>query len=75
MGSSKHYGGFWIGLAVALSALFAVLFYPAARRTYNPGTSLVFTALGVIVIWIVYFIRVMIFSRLDKSCGQKHGGA
>ena len=56
---------FWPALTVLLSIVFATLFYPVAEQGYGEVKATLFTLLGLIVIWLVYAIRVFIFSRKE----------
>jgi predicted branched-subunit amino acid permease len=56
-----------MSVTVVLSVAFAALFFPIVREQYRTTMSVVLTALGVAVIWIVYFIRAAIFSRIGRS--------
>lgn len=67
MKKGKYYNGFWVGVTTVLSVVFAALFFPMIIPKYSLALSILFTAAGVIFIWIVYFVRAVIFTGLfDK---------
>ena len=60
---SRYFNRYWVAITIIISVVFTVLFYPvAAERAGNPET-IGLTIAGLAVIWIVYVIRAMIFSR------------
>jgi hypothetical protein len=46
-----------------LSIIFVYLFFPIVRDRYEAGPSLVYTGIGVCVIWGSYVVRAYIFTR------------
>jgi hypothetical protein len=50
-------------VAIILSIVFVVLFFPIVQKRYGITVSILLTALGVLVIWASYFIRAYIFTR------------
>ncbi len=62
----------WTWVSFFLSGLFAVLFYPIARETNGVVLSILLTALGIAVIWLVFVMRSWIFSRMAES-GRREG--
>ena len=63
----------WVLLPVALSAIFAVLFFPVVSRTQETPFALLYTAIGVLVIWAAYAVRARIFSRWSEKDGKSDG--
>ena len=61
---NKIHHGPWLILPILLSAIFAVLFYPVVQERYESLYSILFTFVGVCMIWITYFIRANIFTHL-----------
>ena len=55
--------GPWVILPVALSAVFGVLFYPVASARYESPLAVLFTIVGICVIWASYAVRAYIFTR------------
>ncbi|MHC4945507.1 MAG: hypothetical protein ACYTG7_21045 [Planctomycetota bacterium] len=68
----RLYSGFWICVAVILSIVFVVLFFPIVQDRYGFPISVLLTALGVLVIWASYFIRAYIFSRDAAAAKNDH---
>ena len=64
MGIRKYYSGFWVGFTIILSMIFSILFFPAIRGNYSFMQSILLTAAGVILIWVVYIVRAMIYIRI-----------
>lgn len=58
---------FWIIITVIISVVFGVLFYPAVVGEHGELKTILYTALGILVIWIVYFIRAYIFSNIFNN--------
>jgi hypothetical protein len=58
---------FWIAATIFLSVLFAVLFFPEVHGRYSLGLSLLFTGVGIVVIWVVYIVRAYVFSRMFNT--------
>jgi hypothetical protein len=56
---------FWPVLTIILSFVFAMLFYPIAEKEYGTLNAVLFTTVGLAVIWLVFTIRVFIFSGND----------
>jgi hypothetical protein len=59
----KHSTGFWLILTILLSAIFVVLFYPGTKERLGSGEAIMYTIAGVMLIWIVFFLRARIFSK------------
>jgi hypothetical protein len=64
---ARFYNRFWIGMTVVLCGIFAVLLFPAIRPGHGTLNAALYTLLGILVIWAVYFVRVYVFSRLDEN--------
>ena len=64
MKKGKYYNGFWIGVTIVLSVVFALLFFPLVNDNYSLPLAILLTAAGVIFIWIIYFSRAVIFRDL-----------
>ena len=64
---TRLYSRFWINVTLLLSVVFAVVFFPVFRERFGFAWSTLLTALGVMVIWAVYFIRAYIFTRGDSG--------
>jgi hypothetical protein len=60
---ARFYSPFWITVTSLLCVVFAILLYPAIVHRYGVLMSLLFTGLGVIFIWMVYFVRAWVFGR------------
>ena len=63
----KHKEKLWFTITVILSIIFALLFYNVAIENVRDSDATIYTILGVLVIWIVYFVRGYIFSKLKKK--------
>ena len=61
---TRRHSGFWIGFTIVLSIIFAALFFPGVYGRCSLTESLIYTGLGVAVIWGVYFVRAAIFARV-----------
>jgi glycopeptide antibiotics resistance protein len=64
---ARLFSGFWVGFTVVLCVIFAGLFYPMIREKYDFLLSIAFTVAGVCLIWVVYFVRAHIFSRMEED--------
>lgn len=58
-------GKIWTLMTVVLSVVFAVLAFPVFRQAQGFLPAVLYTFLGIVVIWAVYFVRSWIFSRPD----------
>ena len=58
----KLFSSFWFLLTVFLSAIFVVLFYPAIKENVGNSEAVLLSIVGVLVIWIVFFVRARMFS-------------
>lgn len=59
-------------LAIIFSLVFAGLLYPTIVDTHGTLKSLLFTGLGVVVIWVAYFLLGSLFGHLYEE-GRKDG--
>ena len=60
---SKYFNKYWLTITIVLSVAFALLFFPVAADRAGYMKAAVYTLVGLIVIWIVYFIRAWIFQK------------
>ena len=60
----------WIVLPIVLSVIFAVLFIPVARRSQGLPLALLYTLIGLCVIWASYFVRARIFRSWRRERGD-----
>jgi purine-cytosine permease-like protein len=58
---------FWIGVTVFLSVLLAILLPISIIEKHGTAKTIVFTVLGIIFIWVTYFIRAYFFSDKKES--------
>jgi hypothetical protein len=58
-------------LAALFSVVFAVLLYPSIVDEHGVFLSLVYTLLGVVVIWLVYFLLGSLFRHLYDAGVQQ----
>lgn len=68
---SRYVNKFWIGITILLNVIFAALFIPGAARNVGYGKAILYTIIGLIVIWIVYFMRVRIFGQTFSKKGKE----
>ena len=68
---SRYVNRFWIWITIFLSVVFAALFVPVAARNIGLGKAILYTLIGLIVIWMVYLIRAHIFGRLFSKKGKE----
>ncbi len=59
----KSNSSFWLLLTIFLTAIFVVLFYPAAKERVGNDEAILYTIVGSLVIWIVFFARKRIFPK------------
>lgn len=60
---------FWIGVTIILSIFFAIMLPVSIIEKHGTAKTIVFTVLGIIFIWVTYFVRAYFFS--DKK-EQEH---
>lgn len=63
----KLYNPFWVGVTVILSLIFAVMLPVSIIETQGTALTILYTVIGLIVIWAVYFVRAYIFSGFDEK--------
>jgi len=61
---SKYVNKTWISITIILCVVFVVLFFPVAAERVGTLKSILFTLIGIAVIWIVYYLRASIFSKI-----------
>jgi hypothetical protein len=61
----KLHDPFWIGVTVVLSIIFVILLPISIIEKHGVVKTIVFTLVGLIFIWVTYFIRAYFFS--DES--------
>ncbi len=60
----KHYfNKLWVIITVILNVVFVILFFPLSLKRVGTIKAIVFTLIGLLIIWIVYFVRAYIFSK------------
>ena len=62
-------------ITIVLTLIFIILFPAAIINQHGPFKTAIFTLIGVTVIWIVYFIRAYIFSKIlseEKYTEKNH---
>ena len=64
---------FWVGFTVVLTILLIVLLPLSILSKWGLVRTLIFTSLGVIFIWAVYFIRAWIFSGFEREKNNETG--
>ncbi len=60
----KHLLTPWVLLPIVLSVIFALLFFPIVRKSHELTAALLYTAIGIFIIWGSYFVRAYIFGRI-----------
>jgi hypothetical protein len=63
---ARLHNGFWIGVTIVLSVVFAALLFPAVHDRYGFLVSALLILVGLVVIWAVYLIRAYVFGRVDE---------
>ena len=62
----KFSNKFWLYLTIALSLIFMILFFPTASDEVGLLKGAIYTIVGILVIWIVFFIRSYLFSDREE---------
>ena len=62
-GMRKYFNTFWVIFTVILSVTFVVLFSFVLAEGLGIAKIVIYNLIGLIVIWIVYFIRAYIFTK------------
>ena len=63
----KLFHPFWTGFTIVLILIFVILFPASIISRHGLYKTVVFTVLGVSIIWIVYFVRACIFSNFSSE--------
>jgi c-di-AMP phosphodiesterase-like protein len=58
----KLYDPFWIGVTVVLLIIFVILLPISIIEKHGVVKTIVFTLVGLIFIWVTYFVRAYFFS-------------
>lgn len=53
----------WVIATVVLCFVFAVLGFPVFLRARGMPSAVVYTLIGFVVIWLVYYVRAWVFTR------------
>jgi quinol-cytochrome oxidoreductase complex cytochrome b subunit len=61
---NKHSNKTWIIITVIFCVVFVILFYPIAAERVGHPKAIVYTLIGLLVIWLIYFIRAYVFSKI-----------
>jgi len=56
------YDPFWIGVTAVLSIIFVILLPISIIEKHGVVKTIVFTLVGLIFIWVTYFVRAYFFS-------------
>ena len=64
---TKNKKKLWFTITVVLSIIFALIFYNVANKNVGDSDATIYTILGVLVIWIVYFLRGYVISKIKKK--------
>ena len=60
----KYFNKFWFTFTAILCTVFVVLFFPMTIEKVGIGKAIIYTIIGLVVIWIVYFVRAYIFTQI-----------
>jgi hypothetical protein len=63
----KLYDPFWIGVTIGLSVIFVILLPISIIEKHGTVKTIVFTLIGVVFIWVTYFVRAYFFSNDSKN--------
>jgi len=63
---------FWIGVTVFLSVLLGILLPISIIEKHGTAKTILFTVLGIIFIWVTYFVRAYFFSDKKESEHNKN---
>jgi hypothetical protein len=70
---TRLFSAFWVAVTIVFSIMFTALFFPLVLDRYGPLPAFLLTVLGLLIIWAVYFVRALIFSRMDSTETPRHG--
>jgi len=62
---------FWIRVTVILSIFFAIMLPVSIIEKHGTAKTIVFTVLGIIFIWVTYFVRAYFFSDEKEKDNNK----
>ena len=62
---------FWIRVTVILSVFFAIMLPVSIIEKHGTAKTIVFTVLGIIFIWVTYFVRAYFFSDKKEKDSNK----
>jgi len=62
---------FWIRVTVILSIFFAIMLPVSIIEKHGTAKTIVFTVLGIIFIWVTYFVRAYFFSDEKENDNNK----
>lgn len=65
----------WIMITAILSVVFTALFLPLASGEVGLLKAVTYNAIGLLVIWIVYFVRAYLFTILFSDKGDRSHSA
>ena len=63
----KLYDPFWIGVTIVFSVIFIILLPISIIEKHGTVKTIVFTLIGVVFIWVTYFVRAYFFSNDSKN--------
>ncbi len=63
----KLYDPFWIGVTVVMSIIFVILLPISIIEKHGVVKTIVFTLVGLIFIWVTYFVRAYFFSDDEEK--------
>ena len=63
----KIFHPFWTIFTIVLTLIFIILLPLSIISRYGPFKTAIFTLIGVAVIWIVYFVRTLIFTSYSSE--------
>ena len=67
------YCKFWVIATVVLSVIFVAIGFPVFLRAQGPGMAVLYTAIGLAVIWSVYLVRAYVFGRSGSTRTRPDG--
>ena len=53
----------WVIVTVVLSGIFVVLGFPVFLRARGPWMAVLYTVVGLAIIWLIYLARAYVFGR------------
>lgn len=67
MSGKKYFSPFWISITIILCILFFVLFFPLALEQVGLYKAIVYSIVGIAVIWLANFARAIIFADMNNT--------